>query len=155
MRYIKNMKKHPLKPAKQPTKPISIRLSAEHRSLIEAGTQASGQPNISAFIKAAALSAARNQDATTELGAIEARLAATSESLLTRIRGLENAIKLSVNLIDGLTKVVLTCVPEPTGEVLPAARANAKTRYAKLVQTMGAKMTQDLATTVAQSLNNE
>jgi uncharacterized protein (DUF1778 family) len=134
-----------VKATKSPGKPLSLRLTAEQRELFDRAAKEVGQPSASAFIKAAAVAAAKGQDAARELAAIEQRIAATFESHTKRLRALENAGQMQLALIDGLTKVVLTCLPEPSPEAIQAARARAKVRYEKLMRSVATEMTGDVA----------
>jgi uncharacterized protein (DUF1778 family) len=134
--------------AKAPGKPLSLRLTAEQRELIERGAKDVGQPSASAFMKAAAIAAAKGQDSARELAAIEQRVAATFESHTKRLRALENSTQMQLALLDGLAKVMLTCLPEPAPEAINAARARAKVRYEKLMRSVASEMTGDVASVV-------
>jgi uncharacterized protein (DUF1778 family) len=131
--------------AKAPGKPLSLRLTAEQRGLIERAAKDVGQPSASAFMKAVAIAAAKGQDSARELAAIEQRIAATFESHTKRLRALENTTQMQLALLDGLAKVMLTCLPEPAPEAIHAARARAKVRYEKLMRSVATEMTGDVA----------
>ena len=45
--------------------------------------------------------------------------------------------------VDSLAKVLLTCVPEPSGEALDAAVARARGRHAQLLKSAGQAMVGD------------
>jgi hypothetical protein len=75
-----------------------------------------------------------SNEATTQL---EARIAATFSNLSREVQSLFTLVHTQVALTDSLLQYVLTCMVEPPEEVLPAARARAKLRYAKILRLAG------------------
>ena len=60
-----------------------------------------------------------------------------------RVRALHNALQMQLAFQDATAKLLLTCLPEPPPEVLEAAKARARQRYAKLTRTVANDMTGD------------
>jgi hypothetical protein len=75
-----------------------------------------------------------NNEATTQL---EARIAATLSNLSKEVQSLFTLVHTQVALTNCLLQYVLTCVAEPAEEMLAAARARAKLRYAKILRLAG------------------
>ena len=67
----------------------------------------------------------------------EARIVATLSNVAREVQALFTLVHTHVALTNCLLQYVLTCVPEPPEEVLPAARARAKLRYAKMLRFAG------------------
>jgi hypothetical protein len=114
-----------------------IRLS---RSLDDQLTQAvasRGLANTSFFIRSAIEQALGPHSA---IGDVEERIAASLDCLRREVRSQGNALQALVAFLDGLTKTVLTCLPEPTGEAYQAAIARARARYEGFLKSVGANM---------------
>jgi hypothetical protein len=71
-------------------------------------------------------------DSTEATAQLEARIAATLAN-----KGKQGQVHAQFTLTNSLLQYVLTCVVEPPEEVLPAARARAKARYAKIHRLAG------------------
>ena len=111
--------------------------SVEFRNRIRTAAKERGFRSEQAFI----LSACENElergdrnEATTQL---EARIAATLSNLSKEVQSLFTLVHTQVALTNSLLQYVLTCMVEPPEEVLPAARARAKLRYAKILRLAG------------------
>ena len=61
-------------------------------------------------------------------------MAATLNNLAKQVQGLHTLAQAQVALTDVLLKYVITCVVEPPGDALPAARVRARLRYEKLLR---------------------
>ena len=68
---------------------------------------------------------------------LEARIAATLLSMGREVQPLFTLVHTQVALTNCLLQYVLTCVPEPLEDLLPAARARARLRYAKILRLAG------------------
>jgi hypothetical protein len=68
---------------------------------------------------------------------LEARIVATLSNVAREVQALFTLVHTQVALANCLLQYVLTCVAEPPEEVLPAARARAKLRYAKILRLAG------------------
>ena len=64
-------------------------------------------------------------------------MVATLSNVAREVQSLFTLVHTPVALTNCLLQYVLTCVPEPPEEVLPAARARAKLRYAKMLRFAG------------------
>jgi hypothetical protein len=111
--------------------------SAEFRDRLRSAAKVRGFRSEQAFILAACekeLERGDSSEATTQL---EARIAATLANLSKEVQSLFTLVHTQVALTNCLLQYVLTCSPEPPEDVLPAARARAKLRYAKILRLAG------------------
>ncbi len=97
-----------------------------------------GFKNTSAFIRSAIEKELAPGNADTRLA--EERSAASFERLAAEVRRLRNAQQALFAFVDGMAKIMLTCVPEPAGDAYPQAVARAKLRYERFIKSVGRAM---------------
>ena len=73
----------------------------------------------------------------------EERLAATIDRLAGELRRLRTGQQGLFAFLDALTKTVLTCLPEPSGENHAQAIARAKARYERFLKSVGIRIAGD------------
>ena len=106
----------------------------EFRNRIRTAAKERGFRSEQAFILAACeneLERGDNNEATTQL---EARMAATLANVSREVQSLFTLAHSQFALTNSLLQYVLTCMIEPPDDVLPAARARARLRYAKILR---------------------
>ena len=106
----------------------------EFRNRIRTAAKERGFRSEQAFILAACeneLERGDSNEATTQL---EARMAATLANLSREVQSLFTLAHSQFALTNSLLQYVLTCMIEPPDDVLPAARARARLRYAKILR---------------------
>ena len=106
----------------------------EFRNRIRTAAKERGFRSEQAFILTACeneLERGDNNEATTRL---EARIAATLANLSREVQSLFTLAHSQFALTNSLLQYVLTCMIEPPDDVLPAARARARLRYAKILR---------------------
>jgi hypothetical protein len=106
----------------------------EFRNRIRTAANERGFRSEQAFILTACeneLERGDNNEATTQL---EARIAATLANLSREVQSLFTLAHSQFALTNSLLQYVLTCMIEPPDDVLPAARARARLRYAKILR---------------------
>jgi len=106
----------------------------EFRNRIRNAAKERGFRSEQAFILAACeneLERGDSNEATTQL---EARVAATLANLSREVQSLFTLAHSQFALTNSLLQYVLTCMIEPPDDVLPAARARARLRYAKILR---------------------
>src|ERR1700730_12945312 len=108
--------------------------SVELREKVRIAVKERGFRSEQAFLIAACEHELRQGDNTEATTQFEARVAATLTNLAKQVQGLQTLAQAQVALIDVLLKHVITCVVEPPGDVLPAARVRARLQYEKLVR---------------------
>jgi len=108
--------------------------SGELRGKVLAAVKERGFRSEQAFLIAACeheLREGYNTEATAQL---EARIAATLANMAKEVQSLFTLGHTQFALTNSLLQYVLTCMVEPPEEVLAAARARAKLRYAKILR---------------------
>src|SRR6516225_1653462 len=108
--------------------------SEEFRKKVRTAAKERGFRSEQAFILAACeneLERGDSNEATTQL---EARMAATLANVSREVQSLFTLAHSQFALTNSLLQYVLTCMIEPPDDVLPAARARARLRYAKILR---------------------
>jgi hypothetical protein len=111
--------------------------SAELRNRVRLAVKERGFRSEQAFLVAACERELRESDNAEATAHLEARIAATLANTGKQVQSLFTLVHAQFALTNSLLQYVLTCVVEPPDEVLPAARARAKARYAKILRLAG------------------
>jgi hypothetical protein len=111
--------------------------SADLRNQVRAGFKERGFRSEQAFLIAACEHELEKGDNTEAMADFEDRILATLSNVAREVQSLFTLVHTQVALTNCLLQYVLTCVAEPPEEVLPAARARAKLRYAKILRLAG------------------
>src|ERR1700685_1717104 len=119
----------------------TIRLTAGIDERVQSTAKQKGYANPSAFLRAA-IDHELSGHEDTIIGS-EERLAAGMEQMRRDIFRLGRAQQAFFAFVDSLAKILLTCVPEPTGEAMEAAVARARGRHARLLKSAGQAMSGD------------
>jgi hypothetical protein len=85
---------------------------------------------------------------------LEARIVATLANVAREVQALFTLVHTQVALTNSLLQYVLTCIAEPPEEVLPAARARARLRYARILRLAGQEVATRNKTTLEQVLDS-
>jgi hypothetical protein len=89
------------------------------------------------------------------LAGIEERIGGSFERLSNENFRVSRALQALFALVDGLSKTVLTCVPEPPAEARSQAVALARERYHRLIQSAGLAMSGDARATMEDLLSHD
>jgi len=108
--------------------------SQEFRERVRCAAQERGFRSEQAFILTACENEVRRRDQTEATTQLEARIAATLANVTKEVQALFTLVHAQFALTNSLLQYVLTCMVEPPEEVLPAARARARLRYAKILR---------------------
>jgi hypothetical protein len=108
--------------------------SADLRDQVHAAVKERGFRTEQAFLIAACEHELQRGDSTEAMDNLEARIAATLVNMAKEVQSLFTLVHTQVALTNSLLQYVLTCVVEPPEDVLPAARARARLRYAKILR---------------------
>ena len=107
---------------------------------IIAAAKAQGYSSPTSFIRAAADKATRENVRST----VEAEMIAASiDRLSTEVSRLVRGQQALFAFLDSLTKVLLTCIPEPSGDAVAPAVARGRLRYDRLIKAAGRSMSGD------------
>jgi Arc/MetJ-type ribon-helix-helix transcriptional regulator len=83
----------------------------------------------------------------------EAVVAASMERLCKEIRKLHTAQQAQFAVVDSLTRLFLTCIPEPPAEALDQARRRAKLRYSRFLVSVAQNLNSDTQSTFAELID--
>ena len=140
--------------AKQRTERNLLFPSKDFRDRVRSAAKERGFRSEQAFILAACQNEMERGDSTEALEDLEARLAATLVNTDSKVQSLFTLVHAQFALTNSLLQYVLTCVVEPPEEVLPAARARAKARYAKILRHAGQEVATRNQATLEQVLTH-
>jgi hypothetical protein len=93
-------------------------------------------------------------DGTEAMDDLEARIVATLLNMGREVQSLFTLVHTQVALTNCLLQYVLTCVAEPPEDLLPAARARARLRYAKILRLAGQEVATRNKATLEQVLES-
>jgi hypothetical protein len=127
--------------------------SAELRDRVRLAVKERGFRSEQAFLVAACERELRESDSAEATDRLEARIAATLANRGKQVQSLFTLVH-AQTLTNSLLQYVLTCVVEPPEEVLPAARARAKARYAKILRLAGQEVATRNQATLEQVLEH-
>ena len=111
--------------------------SADLRDKVRAAVKERGFRTEQAFLIAACEHELQRGDNTEAMDDLEARIVATLANVAREVQALFTLVHTQVALTNSLLQYVLTCIAEPPEEVLPAARARARLRYARILRLAG------------------
>jgi hypothetical protein len=80
----------------------------------------------------------------------EQRIVATIDQLAQEMRRISIGLQALFAFLDALTKTLLTCLPEPSGEAHAQAVARAKARYERFIKNVGMSMAGDSRAALAE-----
>ena len=123
-------------------------LPGDQMALVKKAAQAGGFRSATAYIQAVLARDLRSSksDGTDQ----ETFVAASIDRLSKEIRGLHTGQQALFATIDSLTRLFLTCVPEPPAEVLDQAKRRAKLRYDRFLVSVAQNMTTDTRATLGE-----
>src|SRR5215469_136976 len=130
---------------------VRLRQAVDER--IDQAAKLRGYSSPSAFLRAAIKKELREQAEGTGPGTEQ--LVGSLKDLQHSIRRLEGAQQALFALVDSLTKVVLTCLPEPRGAALELALAEARNRRVRMLASAGHAMFSDSLITMQDLMKGE
>jgi hypothetical protein len=119
----------------------AIRFPAALDLAIQDATRRHGFSTVAAFIRHSVDSEIKGRSE--ELVGAEERIASSMEQVRGEVFRLGRSQQALFAYLDSLAKVLLTCMPEPSGEAMEAAVARAKGRHIRLLKTAGQSMAGD------------
>jgi len=128
--------------------------SADLRDKVRAAVKERGFRTEQAFLIAACEHELQRGDNTEAMDDLEARIVATLANVAREVQALFTLVHTQVALTNSLLQYVLTCIAKPPEEVLPAARARARLRYARILRLAGQEVATRNKTTLEQVLDS-
>ena len=126
----------------------------QFRDRVRSAAMERGFPSEQAFILAACSNELERGDGTEAMNNLEDRIVATLLNVAKEVQSLFTLVHTQVALTNSLLQYVLTCTAEPPEEMLPAARARARLRYAKILRLAGQEVATRNKATLEQVLNS-
>ena len=127
---------------------FELRLPAEDMAMVKRAAHAGGFRSANAYIQAVLTRDLRGSKS--DRSDQEAFVVASIDRLSKEIHGLHTGQQALFATIDSLTRLFLTCVPEPPPEVLDQAKRRAKLRYDRFLVSVAQNMTTDTRATLAE-----
>ena len=115
----------------------AVRIHPDLDQRMQRAAKDRGYRTPSAFIRAAIEAEVKSRN---EVSGIEEQTAASFDRLTKELRRVLRGQQAIFSLLDALTRVVLTCVPEPTLDRRAQAIAGGKERYTRLMKAAGQTM---------------
>jgi Arc/MetJ-type ribon-helix-helix transcriptional regulator len=123
----------------------SIRLTDAIDQRIQSAAKLRGYSTPSAFLRAAIK---KELDELGESSAANEKILGYIREVRQDVRRVERAQQALFALVDSLTKVFVTCVPEPRGVAMETALGEARKRHARLLTNAGQAMLSDSLVTM-------
>lgn len=131
---------------------IAVRVSAQDQDEIERAAGTRGYASPSAFIRTAIRNELHGRE---ELTGIEERIVRSFERLSNDNFRISRALQALFALLEGLSKTILTCVPEPPADSKPQAIALARDRYHRLIKSAGVAMSGEARASMEDLLSHD
>ncbi|MGB7848007.1 MAG: hypothetical protein WBL63_20515 [Candidatus Acidiferrum sp.] len=133
----------------------TFRYPSDHlRDKVRAAVKGRGFRSEQAFLIAACQNELERGDSGEAMDDLEARIVAPLLNMGREVQSLFTLVHTQVALTNCLLQYVLTCVAEPPEDVLPAARARARLRYAKILRLAGQEVATRNKATLEQILES-
>ena len=130
---------------------FELRLSEEQLAVVKRTAQVRGFRSVSAYIQAVLTRDLR--DSPPDQSDREAFVAASIDRLSKEIRNLHTTQQALFAAVDSLTRLFLTCIPEPPPEALDQAKRKARLRYERYLVSVAQNMTSDSRATLTELID--
>ena len=127
---------------------FELRLSEEQLAVVKRTAQVRGFRSVSGYIQAVLTRDLR--DSPPDQSDREAFVAASLDRLSKEIRNLHTTHQALFAAVDSLTRLFLTCIPEPPPEALDQAKRKARLRYERYLVSVAQNMTSDSRATLTE-----
>jgi hypothetical protein len=127
---------------------FELRLSEEQLAVVKRTAQVRGFRSVSGYIQAVLTRDLR--DSPPDQSDREAFVAASIDRLSKEIRNLHTTQQALFAAVDSLTRMFLTCIPEPPPEALDQAKRKARLRYERYLVSVAQNMTSDSRATLSE-----
>jgi hypothetical protein len=127
---------------------FELRLSEEQLAVVKRTAQVRGFRAVSGYIQAVLTRDLR--DSPPDQSDREAFVAASIDRLSKEIRNLHTTQQALFAAVDSLTRLFLTCIPEPPPEAVEQAKRKARLRYERYLVSVAQNMTSDSRATLSE-----
>ena len=132
-------------------KRYEMRLSDGQFIAMKQKAEARGFKSVSAYVQAVVREDL--QQPTPEQEEQETFISASVDRLTKEVRTLHTVQQAVFAAVDSLTRLFLTCVPEPPAETLDQAKRRARLRYDRFLLSVAQNMTSDSRATLAEMMD--
>ena len=132
-------------------KRFEIRVSDEQFVTLKQTARNRGFRSLGAYVLAAAVKDL--PDAISNQTGVEAFVAASLDRLSKEIRTLHSAQQAVFAAVDSLTRLFLTCIPEPPPDALEQAKRRARLRYDRFLVSVAQNMASDSRATLTELID--
>jgi hypothetical protein len=129
----------------------AVRIHEDLDVQLQKAARERGYRTPSAFIRAAIESEVNSRN---EMAGIEAQTGASFDRVSQELRRVQRNQQALFALVDALTRLVITCLPEPPSETRAQAIASGKERYRRLLRTAGQTMATEALAAMEELLNH-
>jgi hypothetical protein len=126
----------------------------QFRDRVRSAAKERGFRSEQAFILGACSNELERGDGTEAMNDLEDRIVATLLNVAKEVQSLFTLVHTQVALTNSLLQYVLTCTVEPPEDILPAARARARLRYARILRLAGQEVATRNKATLEQVLES-
>ena len=131
-------------------KRFELRVSDEQFNVLKRTAKARGFRSIAAYVQAATTKDLQDSSIESDDNAF---VAASLDRLSREIRTLHTAQQALFAAVDSLTRLFLTCIPEPAPEALDQAKRRARLRYDRYLLSVAQNMTSDSRATLTELID--
>jgi Arc/MetJ-type ribon-helix-helix transcriptional regulator len=132
---------------------FELRLPADLMAQVREAAEERGFANVTAFIRSALQNELRGGE--TALDRTARAVAASLDRLSGDVRTLHTTQQAVFAITDSLTRLFLTCVPEPPPETLDQAKRKAKLRYSRFLKSVAQNMTGSSRAAISELTDHE
>jgi len=132
----------------------NLRLTDDLTRRINDAVTERGFSSAAALIRAAIQNELERAEAQRRIEALEERIATTLVRLAEEVRKLANGQQAAIALIDSLSKVILTCIPEPEPAAFTRAMSIARDRYQKFLKSAASSLKGDFMKSLTETLSS-
>ena len=111
---------------------VDLRLDQETKAKLEVVAREGGFRNLTAYVRQILKTELKGKRESEQVSDMEQKTVATINRLSRDMNQLRIQVLATYCLVDGLAKVILTCLPEASPQMAAQATANAKRRYERL-----------------------
>ena len=111
---------------------VDLRLDQETKAKLEVVAREGGFQNLTAYVRQILKTELKGKRESEQVSDMEQKTVATINRLSRDLNQLRIQVLATYCLVDGLAKVILTCLPEASPQMAEQATANAKRRYERL-----------------------
>lgn len=132
---------------------LEVKLPPKLYDEIRAVAQRRGFSSSNTFVRAAITNEMRGGESA--LDQAEVAISTSIDRLSREIRNLHTAQQAAFAMLDSLTRLFLTCVPEPPAEVLEQSKRRAKLRYEKFLRSVAQSVSSGASRKIGQDSKHE